>query len=186
MGITQAIRRWSNLLVISALLTATAFGALGHFVTLLWGKPPSARETGFVVGSCHGMIRLRVELELGNVTFSPRTDPSPPPMRYGASRASLLGARFTARLRPRTLAMNWTTYTWTERRHLSIRALCPAWLPAACLASYALSIKAYRALRRRYRFAYGLCAQCAYDLTGNISGTCPECGTAIPKGTLTT
>jgi len=25
----------------------------------------------------------------------------------------------------------------------------------------------------------GRCAQCGYDLTGNMSGTCPECGTAI-------
>ncbi len=25
----------------------------------------------------------------------------------------------------------------------------------------------------------GLCQECSYDLTGNISGICPECGTAI-------
>ncbi len=24
------------------------------------------------------------------------------------------------------------------------------------------------------------CQQCDYDLTGNVSGVCPECGTAIP------
>jgi len=27
------------------------------------------------------------------------------------------------------------------------------------------------------------CAQCAYDLTGNISGICPECGTPTGNGT---
>ncbi len=26
----------------------------------------------------------------------------------------------------------------------------------------------------------GLCAQCGYNLTGNTSGTCPECGTPLP------
>jgi hypothetical protein len=26
-----------------------------------------------------------------------------------------------------------------------------------------------------------LCRQCAYDLTGNVSGRCPECGTLIPR-----
>ena len=31
-------------------------------------------------------------------------------------------------------------------------------------------------LRRRRR-AMGLCVQCGYDLTGNVSGVCPECGT---------
>jgi hypothetical protein len=28
----------------------------------------------------------------------------------------------------------------------------------------------------------GFCSVCAYDLTGNTSGTCPECGTKIPAG----
>jgi hypothetical protein len=28
----------------------------------------------------------------------------------------------------------------------------------------------------------GLCPICAYDLTGNVSGTCPECGTTIGPG----
>jgi hypothetical protein len=37
---------------------------------------------------------------------------------------------------------------------------------------------------RGYRYCKGLyphgaCAKCAYDLTGNVSGICPECGTAI-------
>ena len=38
-------------------------------------------------------------------------------------------------------------------------------------------------LRRRYSRAYrrerGLCVECCYNLTGNGSGVCPECGTKI-------
>lgn len=34
----------------------------------------------------------------------------------------------------------------------------------------------FRRFRRRRR---GLCVKCAYNLTGNTSGVCPECGTAI-------
>jgi hypothetical protein len=26
-----------------------------------------------------------------------------------------------------------------------------------------------------------VCPNCSYNLTGNTSGTCPECGTAVPK-----
>ncbi|MCC7291110.1 MAG: hypothetical protein IT449_03495 [Phycisphaerales bacterium] len=36
-----------------------------------------------------------------------------------------------------------------------------------------------RAERRRAR---GLCTQCEYDLTGNVSGICPECGTPRTPG----
>ena len=32
--------------------------------------------------------------------------------------------------------------------------------------------------RRAIRRVRGLCPECAYDLTGNESGVCPECGTA--------
>lgn len=30
--------------------------------------------------------------------------------------------------------------------------------------------------------AEGKCTTCGYDLTGNVSGTCPECGTKLKKG----
>jgi len=43
-------------------------------------------------------------------------------------------------------------------------------IPAASLAT------AYRRYRRGARHQ---CPECEYDLTGNISGVCPECGTAI-------
>ena len=36
---------------------------------------------------------------------------------------------------------------------------------------------ALRRLRRRARAARGLCSACGYDLSGNTSGVCPECGT---------
>ena len=33
--------------------------------------------------------------------------------------------------------------------------------------------------KRRRRVAAGLCASCGYDLTGNTSGVCPECGMVV-------
>ena len=34
---------------------------------------------------------------------------------------------------------------------------------------------------RRKRPSSGLCAVCSYDLTGNASGICPECGTKLKR-----
>ena len=34
-------------------------------------------------------------------------------------------------------------------------------------------------LRRYYRSKRGLCLSCGYSLTGNVSGTCPECGRRV-------
>ncbi len=33
---------------------------------------------------------------------------------------------------------------------------------------------------RDRRFPAGHCQKCGYDLTGNVSGRCPECGTPVP------
>lgn len=40
-------------------------------------------------------------------------------------------------------------------------------------------VGAIGARRSRARRAAGACSNCGYDLTGNISGVCPECGTRI-------
>lgn len=37
-------------------------------------------------------------------------------------------------------------------------------------------LHAWRDERRRKRRASGLCLRCGYNLAGNVSGVCPECG----------
>ena len=48
----------------------------------------------------------------------------------------------------------------------------PLWLPLAAIAIPMLL------LCRSSRWPIGRCQKCGYDLTGNVSGVCPECGTA--------
>jgi len=36
-------------------------------------------------------------------------------------------------------------------------------------------------LRRRRWQREGRCLSCGYDLTGNVSGVCPECGKGVPR-----
>src|ERR1700712_24750 len=51
----------------------------------------------------------------------------------------------------------------------------PLWFATACFALFPILWLITR-LRRQSTGAG--CAQCGYDLTGNASGKCPECGTA--------
>ncbi len=53
----------------------------------------------------------------------------------------------------------------------------PLWIPAAVLVP--LTVVAW--LKRVACAPAGCCAQCGYNLTGNVSGICPECGTLIPR-----
>jgi hypothetical protein len=39
---------------------------------------------------------------------------------------------------------------------------------------------ALRWYKERHRHKPGFCSTCGYNLTGNVSGICPECGTPIP------
>ena len=54
-----------------------------------------------------------------------------------------------------------------------------AWLVVAGFAAYPTISFIRGPLRRWRRRRKGLCVKCRYDLTGNESGVCPECGDAI-------
>jgi hypothetical protein len=59
----------------------------------------------------------------------------------------------------------------------------PQWFIAALFA-IAPSIWLIRRLRATSHPPPGLCKSCNYDLTGNTSGTCPECGMRIGSDSL--
>ncbi len=56
---------------------------------------------------------------------------------------------------------------------------CTAAVAAGWLLSEGLRI-IVRQIEEAYRIAHGHCQQCGYNLTGNTSGVCPECGTPAP------
>ncbi len=79
-----------------------------------------------------------------------------------------------------------TTEPWEPRWNESTIQLChqvriPLWLPFALFIALPARALFRRLIRWQHRNA-GLCVRCKYDLTGNVSGVCPECGTAV-KGT---
>ncbi|UCE59327.1 MAG: hypothetical protein JSU63_18025 [Phycisphaerales bacterium] len=73
-----------------------------------------------------------------------------------------LGFRLESRWRPTGLAM----------------AVIPLWMPFTLFATYPGIALIRGRLRRWQRRRKGLCVSCGYNLTGNESGVCPECGCA--------
>jgi hypothetical protein len=73
---------------------------------------------------------------------------------------------------------------WKSRydpgKTLGFSVTFPFWALTAAMAIASL-VQGRRALRRWYRVQRGRCSQCGYDLTGNTSGACPECGSAIQR-----
>jgi hypothetical protein len=59
----------------------------------------------------------------------------------------------------------------------------PMWFPCVLFSIYPALASIAGLLRCRRRRRRNLCTGCGYNLTGNVSGRCPECGTAIGCGT---
>ncbi|UCC32457.1 MAG: hypothetical protein JSU86_09280 [Phycisphaerales bacterium] len=57
----------------------------------------------------------------------------------------------------------------------------PLWGLCLIFGSYPTVMLFRGPIRRRWRRRRGLCLNCGYNLTGNVSGICPECGTRIEK-----
>ena len=58
---------------------------------------------------------------------------------------------------------------WTVKRDVMS---CPLWIPA-------LAVGGGMYVTWRARVPRGHCRRCRYDLTGNVSGVCPECGVEV-------
>jgi hypothetical protein len=66
-----------------------------------------------------------------------------------------------------------------SRRVGCLRLSISVWVLLTLLGGYPLLVLIRGPVRRRIRIARGLCANCGYNLTGNMSGVCPECGKQI-------
>jgi len=68
----------------------------------------------------------------------------------------------------------WDGYAGTSM----IMVDCPLWPFVAGFAAYPTIAFIRGPFRRRRRRPKGLCVTCGYNLTGNLTGTCSECGTS--------
>ena len=84
-------------------------------------------------------------------------------------------------LRSRTSTQMWDGAT------LRTSALeLPFWLAALLLGAYPIAALIRGPVRRWRRGKRGHCPQCGYDLTGNVTGICSECGTTLDPNDIPT
>ena len=85
-------------------------------------------------------------------------------------------------VRRRFLGIGWGQGEFLDRLGLRTRCdvlLVPLWMLLVLLAAYPTIAFIRGPMRRMRRRRKGLCVKCGYDLTGNVSGVCPECGQGI-------
>ena len=58
----------------------------------------------------------------------------------------------------------------------------PLWFPLLIFSIYPIAAFIRGPYRRYRRKNKGLCLKCGYDLQGNVSGICPECGEGTEQG----
>ena len=116
----------------------------------------------FVAFTCNKESILSPTLRLSQVVYLAPNDPLPKHWHY-----EVLGIGGFGHVRD---------YRTNKDYFRSVNA--PFWFLALILAAYpaiAFIRGPFRRWRRRRR---GLCLRCGYDLEGNVSGVCPECGEA--------
>ncbi len=152
------ILKWAGLAFSLTLFLGWAIpipATLGHVT-----RPRVASDGHF----WHWLYSLgRGRLMLGHVGYVPEFDPFLLP---GVSFANPVRAtRWLPAYGPATRGMGW----W-----ISI----PLWIPFLVFASPTV----YLFQRNRHHISPGHCQNCGYNLTGNVSGVCPECGERIWDG----
>jgi predicted RNA-binding Zn-ribbon protein involved in translation (DUF1610 family) len=71
---------------------------------------------------------------------------------------------------------DWWPY-WQSDRFGRYFGWLPLWLPGIACAACAGVLRVTQGRTQ----ARGMCGRCGYNLTGNVSGVCPECGTPISR-----
>jgi hypothetical protein len=113
--------------------------------------------------------------------------------RISVSLASLSGTRFSFYSDSATPPWELRTYGWAgklgfwvdtrpgAKGNSRIAIVVPTVVPVALSTVLPLAWGVRRIWKKRSK---GSCPECSYNLTGNISGVCPECGTVVKNRSL--
>lgn len=157
---SHRVLTWIGIVTCSLILTVGA-------VSLRWAIRWRASSGDFGISVRCGAVFFSRDAGpfQGTVNYIPWGDIGP----LGFARASGPN-RFTARVRIGT-GIDWpppSDLSARTRRYVAI----PLWMPLVALVIPTTALW----WRDRRPIQPGRCGNCGYDLTGNVSGRCPECG----------
>ncbi len=151
---TRRIAKWMGLMACAVLMLAQV---VGHWWSV---ERSSARVVIHIGGGFFAVSHLHVPQSPG---------------RFMSLVSSARNSEWTAR---RTRHRRWW---FVSSRSAPVSGISvsyfvfPLWIPIL-----ALTIPTVWLWRRDRRRLEGYCRKCEYDLTGNVTGVCSECGTKIP------
>lgn len=163
----RCLQKWTGLLVCAVILSAFV---VSHWFWLDLGLAIGNQYISILVKSGHVLADSVDVNKLELLAWPGEKVANPPPL-------AVVAGFLPAPLR------DWTLHAPSVDGALQApycwKASVPLWLPL--LAMLLPTLLLWR-LDRRRRPLLGHCKKCDYNLTGNTSGICPECGTPIAAG----
>lgn len=173
------IRKTIIVMLILAAVGATGLGIATCFEPILWTEPKDVGRRAYGVAVCRGEVALhywRFKARPGSRSRRLTLDPFATyrnEIRLGATAYSRSWKNPPLEYR---IAVNdqggGGTLVTTDVRLL-------VWPLAVAFAAYPTIAFIRGPVRRWRRQRKGQCVKCGYNLTGNVSGVCPECGEQI-------
>lgn len=179
--IGNMVRKGAILFLSSAAILTAVIGVVGFSNGVFMAAPGPGKIQGYL-HSADGLIRLYVFVADEPIYFAASNQTRDITVRRATDGSPCLS--FNHGIVPGVTPYKWY---WGETSFNSpnspsrvqfngIRTRVAA--PVAMFLGYPV-FTIWRERRRRRRRRPGCCVHCLYDLTGNESGVCPECGTAI-------
>jgi hypothetical protein len=179
--------RWMCVVVLILLLITWAISTVCSVGYAL--KLDNGRVCG-VIGS--GYVLFRID-QIGCWTSGPRSlyDREKQLQWDLADELTSFETRSFSRWFPGNIGLGWPIYTslvqprcadYPQNTTSSHELYLPLWMLA--LPTLSMTMLSFLALRPKSQISHTTCAKCSYNLIGNQSGACPECGTTIPPEQL--
>lgn len=162
-------------------VSVTAMSVMSYSSQIQYEKVWLTDKDHYFLFRCNaGQVKLFwIEMEKGRslslIDFSDNND-EVPVLKINPNRLLILD-RIVPRYLPR---VRWRTQLSVQPfscRKTQIQIW--AWLVVAAFAAYPMLAFAWARLRRWRRRRKGLCLKCGYDLTGNETSVCSECGEQV-------